>query len=96
MTQAVSPEFKPSEASAEEDGTASRIAVVSKRFNLIFLISPPYFIEYCRLFIEYLMYPIDFKLLILWKTCLARMGLAFVSSNPMAFESRLTNDYWRI
>jgi hypothetical protein len=40
IIQAVSPEFRPSEASAEEDGTASRTAIVSKRLTLIFMISP--------------------------------------------------------
>jgi hypothetical protein len=38
----VSPEFNPSEASAEEDGIASRIAIVSNRLNLIFLSTPPF------------------------------------------------------
>jgi hypothetical protein len=36
IIQAVSPEFKPSEARAAEKGIASKIAAVSKLFNCIF------------------------------------------------------------
>jgi hypothetical protein len=39
--QAVSPEFKPSEASAEEKGIASKITAVSRLFDFIFKTGPP-------------------------------------------------------
>jgi hypothetical protein len=42
IIQAVSPEFKPSDASAEEKGIASKIAAVSRLLNPIFKIYPPF------------------------------------------------------
>jgi hypothetical protein len=41
MIQAVSPEFKPSEANAEEKGKMQRIAAAIKHLNFIFKLSPP-------------------------------------------------------
>jgi hypothetical protein len=41
MIQAVSPEFKPSEAMADERGKVDRVAAVTKHFSFIFKRFPP-------------------------------------------------------
>jgi hypothetical protein len=42
IIQAVSPEFKPSDATAEEKGNATRTAVTSILFDFMFKTSPPF------------------------------------------------------
>jgi hypothetical protein len=42
IIQAVSPEFKPSDATAEEIGSKSNIAVASRRFDFIFKTCSPF------------------------------------------------------
>jgi hypothetical protein len=45
IIQAVSPEFKPSEAITEEKGTMHRMVAVSRHLNFIFKLSPPFKIK---------------------------------------------------
>jgi len=47
-------EFRPSEATAEEKGIASKIVAVSRLFNFIFKTCPPYEIASSLLRIQYL------------------------------------------
>jgi hypothetical protein len=42
IIQAVSPEFKPSDATAEEKGIASKITDVSSVFDFMFKTCPPH------------------------------------------------------
>jgi hypothetical protein len=46
IIQAISPEFKPSDATAEEKGAASKITAVSRVFDFIFKDCPSYQVSF--------------------------------------------------